>query len=103
MALTGQNFEMWAKDTVVLNITTTDEANINAIDITGMSISWVLFRGTSTYANKTIGSGVEIIDGTNGTFQVTILPADTVSLTGLFNHECYMVDQFGNQTTIFTG
>ncbi|WJJ55284.1 hypothetical protein QB910_000040 [Dabrowskivirus KKP3916] len=102
MALQNQNFEMWAKDTVVLQVTVTDDNNL-PIDLSNMQITWVLFKGTSSYANKTIGNGIAVTDVNNGVFQVTIQPSDTVNLTGLFNHECYIMDQYNNQSTVLTG
>jgi hypothetical protein len=102
MALTNQNFDMWEKDTIVLQFTITNGEN-DPIDITDATITWIMYRGSTSYIVKENGAGVTITNGTNGVCQVLIEPTDTNDLAGIYYHELVVTDVSGNKSTVASG
>ena len=74
-----------------------------AINLTGATISYVIFSGGVATITKTIGSGITVTDATAGTFTITLTSANTASLAGSYYHECQVTDSSSNISTIFIG
>ncbi|WEK53335.1 MAG: hypothetical protein P0Y55_12145 [Candidatus Cohnella colombiensis] len=100
-----QNFEMFAGDSIQIEVAVTDKGE--AVYLTGTTIKWALKRSvlkTANVALKTTASGIELTDPTDGKFQVTLNAIDTVSLKpGYYYHEAEITDASGNVSTIMTG
>lgn len=94
---------MFAGDAKVLVITVRDAAGA-AVNITGATITWEAARSTEDAAviTKTTSDGIEITDATHGVFEVTLDPADTDDLFGLYYHEAELT-QTGDPFTVLTG
>jgi hypothetical protein len=105
MAAEAQDFRMRSGDTKDLVISITDNADA-AVDITGATIVWKAFNNAGTVVVEKAtdsANGVEITDGSGGICKVHLLPADTASLAGVYNHEAEMTDVIGNVTTTTVG
>lgn len=98
------DFTMFAGDTKILQVTVRDAAS-SVVDITGMLIRWQLaktVKATEPLVAKAVGGGIVITDPTNGRFEVTIDPDDTLELSGHFYHEVEVNDA-GTISTVLTG
>jgi len=104
MTYTGQNIEIYQGDTRTLTVTVYDlDGNITSI--AGSTLKWVVYKLSTSaiHISKTTGDGITITDGPNGLFEIALLKVDTLNLLGNYNHECELVDESGNISTIFTG
>jgi hypothetical protein len=97
----------YAGDDLVVRITV-------GSDISGSTVRWEAFPWGSgpkfgepddepVIAKATGGDGIAITDGAAGTFEVTIIPADTATLSGLHYHEAQVVLASGRTYTVSTG
>lgn len=71
---------------------TVRDLNKALVNITGATISWKLGlteNGAPTFT-KTVGSGITIVDGPNGRFDVDVATADTSTISGDFKYEAKM-------------
>jgi hypothetical protein len=101
MTATGQNFSMYQGDTRNLNVTC-----LGVDDLSSSDLTWVSYRLTNNaiVLTKTTASGGGItVSGASNIFTVAIEPSDTLSLLGLYKHECELKDATGNISTIFVG
>lgn len=107
MTKTAQNIEIYAGDTVNLNITTFDSDSNNVRkDIANSEISWVVYDpdASGVMLTKTTDDTITITDGLNGLFTIALVPADTELLTpGNYRHEAEITDASGNVSTSLTG
>jgi hypothetical protein len=94
---------MFAGDTKILEITVTDDSNA-VINITGVLIRWQLSKTVKDppLVSKAVGSGITIVNGPAGRFDVLINPADTLALIGSHYHEVE-IDDSGVISTVLTG
>jgi len=97
-------------DSRILTVTVRDEdADGNPgdpIDITNYSFTYSFAdsAGAEYDFQKSVGSGIEIIDATNGVLEVTLDPADTENNGGkTYYHELQYTDTEGNVATVFSG
>jgi hypothetical protein len=108
MASVNQDFVTYAGDTVTPIFTVVD-VNGQPVNISTVTqITWTCFRSlqlSTPLITKTLTGGEITFTGigTNGQFQVTILPADTQSLSGWYIHQASIADASGNQTTVTVG
>jgi hypothetical protein len=104
MTYTGQNIEIYQGDTRTLTVTVYD-LDGNIAPITGATLKWVVYKLSTSaiYISKITGDGITITGGPNGLFEIALLNADTLNLLGNYNHECELVDESNNVSTIFTG
>lgn len=105
MVRTKQNFEMMSGDTQVLEYEVLDEDGV-AVNITDATIEWVLTasRNSATaLITKTTSSGIVITNGPSGIFQVTLLPANTTSLSGIYYYEAEVTTTGNSVYTVSTG
>jgi hypothetical protein len=87
---------------------TLQDSEENPVDIRSVDLTYVVVGsvGSDTYLiEKTIGSGIEVVDGLNGRFDVVFEPSDTADLSGTYKHEIQMVDTDDptNVTTVMRG
>lgn len=78
------------------------------IDIRSVDLTYVVVGsvGADSYLiEKTIGNGIEIVDGLNGRFDVVFEPSDTADISGTYIHEIEMIDTDDptNVTTVMRG
>lgn len=104
MTATGQNFEMYQGDDKILRVTVLDDDD-NAVDITGTTIAWGIYRRTqgNIVLNKNTSSGISLTAPGSGIFEINLIRANTLSLQGRYLHEAEMTDLNGNHSTLFTG
>jgi hypothetical protein len=98
------DFIMFAGDTKILEVTVKDTAGA-AVDITGTVIRWQLAKSVRALVpliEKSVGDGLEIVDGPTGRFDVTVDPDNTLELKGNYYHEAE-VDDGGIISTVMTG
>jgi hypothetical protein len=68
------------------------------VDITGWSLTFTVtagFGSTTPLVQKTVGAGVTITSGPNGTYQVVLASADTTAATvgvGFFAYDVWRTD-----------
>ena len=97
---------MFQGDDKIIRVTTLD-TDESAVDITGCTIRWVWYKRSpySLVVDKSTpsGSGITITDPTNGIFEITLVPTDTESLLGDYNHECELIDLESKISTIMVG
>ena len=107
MTKQAQNIEIYAGDTVNINVTVFDsDSNGLRKNIAGSVISWVLFDpdDTGVMLTKTTADAITITDGLNGELVIPLVPADTETLTpGSYRHEAEVTDASGNVSTAMTG
>lgn len=98
------NFQMVAGDSKSLVVTVKDGAGL-AVNITGATIKWRAARsfGKSAIISKSTASGIQITDGANGQFTVTLDPADTNSLLGVYYHEAEVTSTNNEISTVISG
>lgn len=98
------DFELFAGDTKVLDITVKDDEGA-VVDITDATIRWQLARSVNAPAvlQKAVGSGITISDGPNGLFEVALANADTETLKGAFYHEAEVILPDSTIATVVTG
>ena len=114
MAVQNTTFTIFSGNNITLRFTVRDDAGV-IVDITGAALRYDLFKldpnivdpspKTSTGAlpaEKTVGSGITIPVGTDGIFNVALVPSDTATLVGSFYHEVEMILS-GNTTTLEYG
>lgn len=105
MTIKAQDLELYAGDTLVLNVTVTGNDG-TAQNLASCTIEWGMYRQyTHTQALlKTTASGITITSAINGRFDIALSPADTVTMQpGLYNHEAEITDGSGNVSTVFEG
>lgn len=107
VAAVNQDFVTYKGDTVIPIFTVVD-ANGVAVDISGATqITWTCrlnIDGTPLITKtKTAGSITFVNTGTDGKFQVSILPADTSPLSGFYIHSAVITDGAGNVSTVEVG
>ena len=101
-----QDFTLDAGDKAILTITVDDGAEPPvAVDLSGVAIQWALARDLSIVpvVTKSVGSGIVITDPTNGIFKVTLDPADTEGLCGIYYHEAEVTDTNSDPSTVTRG
>ena len=98
-------FVMKAGDTKRLNITLRDKKTGQPYDLTFAQIRWWASRGDTEKFSRTpaiqksLGNGIEEISALDGQCLVTIQPADTRELAGVYYHEVEITDAYGNVAT----
>lgn len=97
-------FTMTAGDSKVLEVTVVDDDGI-PVNISGTAIRFEMARfasDTPALVTKAIGSGVTIIDGPTGRFDVALDPADTAEFSGSYYYEAE-IDDGGTISTVIRG
>lgn len=95
----------YAGDTLQITITVQDDAG-NALDLTGATVEWVLVSAgerETVLSKDSASGGIALTDAANGEIRITIDPADTESLKGLYRHEAEVTDASGNTSTVTVG
>ncbi len=108
MTIENQNFEMYAGDTKQVYISISDEDNGGQMDLTGVTIAWVLYDPNldSVLLTKTTVSGIIIPSPTiSGICVISLLPADTelIRPANWYIHETEVTDVVGNIVTVTKG
>lgn len=101
----AQDFTMKAGDTRKLDFTILDEETGVPLDITTATLSWGFSKRVrqDPFVTKTLGSGIQILNGPQGQCRVTILPADTQGRKGRHYHELEVTEVSGEVTTVASG
>lgn len=97
---------MYSGDSVPIAVTVTDSETGAAVDLTGATATWALATkpGDTPLATKTSGDGDITIGGDDSNVvTVTLEPADTAALDGLYLHEVQLVDGAGAVHTVYQG
>jgi hypothetical protein len=104
MTYTGQNLELYRGKDRVIEVAVKDGYGA-CLNITGSDFTWVVYKPTigTIVLSKTTISGIELTIPASGIMEITLIPEDTVSLLGQYNHECEITTPSGKQDTIFTG
>lgn len=104
MTYTGQNLELYRGKDRIIEVIVYDGAGV-PLDIDGYSFTWVVYKPITGVISltKTVGSGIVITIPSDGVLEITLVPADTLSLLGQYNHEGEITTPGGKQDTIFTG
>lgn len=96
----ASDFSMYSGDSRVLTITIRDEEGV-AVDVSSTAIVFGIFRADGTQLlSKTLGAGVSVV---TSTVTVTLLPADTAGLSGVFGHELQITMPTGVVATALRG
>ncbi len=104
MTYTGQNLELYRGKDRVIEVIVEDGAGAR-LNIAGSSFTWVVFKPSvgTVVLSKTTVSGIDLTVPASGVMEITLIPEDTVSLLGQYNHEGEITTPSGKQDTIFTG
>lgn len=102
----NQNIEVHQGDDFTFEVPVLDGENGAPLDLTGAALRWLLAAAatdTVPLIEKTVsGGGVTITDSAGGLVVVTLAPADTASLNGIFHHELEVI-LGGRIYTVMTG
>lgn len=96
MASLNQDFSMMSGDTKYLDYTITMTGTLS-----GSTAKWVMYKNGTVAITKTTLSGISITDDTS--LRVTLDPADTANLSGVYKHELQITDTSGNICTVALG
>ncbi len=101
--LVAKDYVVRSGDEAKLETTTKDNAGV-VVDITGATIKFGVYSKVDNTEKftKAVGSGITIINGPLGTFDVVLLAADTAALEGLYNYEAEMI-LGGKPRTVMVG
>ena len=99
------DFTMTAGDSKTVTVSVTEQSDGAATNITGATISWKAARSLrkSPVLTKTTAAGIAITSGAGGTFDITLDPSDTTSLSGDFYHEAKVTFTTGEVATVLRG
>lgn len=110
MALTSQDFTLYSGDTSILEFTLTEQDGTTPLNLDGLSaINWAFSKIRPTgygarILQKTLASGVTIINSELGRVDVALAPVDTATLkAGQYHHELEVTDLLSNVTTVAVG
>jgi hypothetical protein len=100
VAITQQNFEIYAGDERQINIQV--EGLTSAA---GYSLSWSVSRKpwSPDVITKTMASGITVHSPDDGGFTIPLVSSDSSELNGLYWHEAWTTDQDDNDVTILSG
>jgi hypothetical protein len=106
-AAVNQDFTTFAGDAIAPVFAVVNAAG-GAVDISAVSdIRWTCRRnaaGPIILTKTKIASQIAFVNtGTDGQFQVNLLPTDTTGLSGYYVHSAQIIDGAGNPTTVATG
>ncbi len=112
MPLFDQDFSMVSGDSRRLRIKVwLDDAMTTPKDLTGSSsVRWEMHTappqdaGSAPLVQKSLASGISLVDPQNGEFLVTLSPADTETIdAGTYYHESEVIDSAGDVITVTIG
>ena len=98
------NFSMHAGDTKILEVSVKTSAG-SSVDITGTAIRFQLAKSATSrppLVSKALGSGITLVNGPAGRFDVRLEPDDTVALKGTHYYEAE-IDDAGIISTVLYG
>jgi hypothetical protein len=104
MALTNQNFSMFAGDTKTIRVTVTDVTGAPK-DITGASITWAMqiIYGVDIKKSTTDGT-IEIVNAVGGLYDISVIPSDTEGFAqGFYQHQSEVLDNDGISEVVLSG
>jgi hypothetical protein len=99
-----QRETMHSGDDKLIQLTVRDQDAV-VIDITGATMSFVLSEDPGDVAlfELTVGSGITLIDPTNGRADIRIADTDTAALAGLYYFEVTLTDATALVSTVAYG
>lgn len=103
-----QDVELFAGDYKLLNVTVTDAAG-DAVDLTDFTIRWQLAAAANKtpILSKEIGSGITVVNASEGRFDVQLDSDDTEALAGsavkTYYHEAEVIDAADRPATVMWG
>lgn len=101
----AHDFTMYSGDTKDVLVQVLDENNL-IVDITGATIKWQVAQNTeptTPILTKTTASGIDIVDGESGLFQINLTTSDTASLSGKYYHEAQVTELNSDISTVMAG
>src|SRR6516164_6851604 len=103
----SQNFDTYPGDAILPIFTVQDQTGA-PINISSVSdIQWIAQRAVGQpilFTKTKLPGGVNLISGgTTGQFQVNLIAADTMALSGVYLHQALLIDGTGNQSTVTIG
>jgi hypothetical protein len=96
---TTVNITMVAGETMARSMTVTQDDV--AVNLTGTAIRYVLNAPTPVI--KYVTSGITVTNAAGGAFTLTLLPADTIGLNGIYKHEIKLETSGGVVTAAMDG
>ena len=104
MTTVRQDFAMTAGDDEIITFCVVGPGDV-PLDISAVSnIEWSAYFDANNRLLKTLDDGdIEIVDGPQGRFAITLAGADTAPWTGLFPHQAVLIDDTGKRATIADG
>lgn len=105
MTKQAQNFTVYSGDDHEVTFTITNAAG-NPQSLTGATaIKWEVFGVGAAIIQKSLGSGITLVNvnGTDDGVKVVLVPSDTASLDGEYEHELEAVDILGKTSTLLVG
>lgn len=102
----NQNFEIWAGNSVQLNIGITNSATGAGMDLpSASSVIWHLIADVETttpaiLTKSTGGSGITV---SGSVASVVVGQGETDNLAGTYTHQCRVTDTSGSTVTVTVG
>ncbi|KAF0232430.1 MAG: hypothetical protein FD177_2515 [Desulfovibrionaceae bacterium] len=98
------DFTMVGGDAKEIGIPVVDETGA-ALNLTGYTVRWGLFSmaGAKLLEKSTATSGVAVDTPASGEVLITLAPTDTAGRSGLYRHECEIIDTNSKPSTVLRG
>ena len=104
MVQQNQNASLYSGTDHILEITVYAADGTTPLDISGAAFVWRLTDERDTVViEKTVGDGIEIVDGAAGRCNITLGHAETARLVGQYPHHLKMTDASGRTVVVLTG
>lgn len=110
MPLKEQNASVFSGDDVSITVTITNELGqpLDLSNLTNADWQMSTLRADGTFSRtpslqKSLSSGIVILDSANGRLEVTLNSVDTDALSGDFYHELQIIDSVLKQQTVMIG
>lgn len=97
----NQNFSMFAGETKYIAVPNTKDDGTD-LDLSGSTITWTVKKREYS-PDSVLSKATPDITVSGNVLTIALTSPDTNDLLGTYYHKCDCVDQFGNDSVLFTG
>jgi len=97
----NQNFNMFSGETKYITVPNAKDDGSD-LDLIGATLTWTVKKREYS-PDYVLSKTTPEITVSGNVLTIPLKPPDTESLLGTYYHKCECVDQFGNDSVLFTG